>query len=302
MRVLFMGTPEYARIILEALVKTPEVEVVAAVTKPDRPVGRKKVLTPPPVKTFAEERNIPVLQPENLKGQGMADTLAAYNPELIVVAAFGQLLPKAVLDVAPCVNLHTSLLPKYRGASPAQATLKNGDRFAGVAAMLMDVGLDTGDTLAFSQFTLEGEERTAALLERLADLAAELTVKVIRRWEKIRPVPQNECDASHVGKIRKEEGRVELDDAVKVFNRFRAFHPWPGIFLESGLALREIALESEEGFHVPGALLALEKEEAVVGCAKGSLRIKTVQAPSKKPMDAASYLRGKRADVGDLLS
>ena len=148
-KVVYMGTPEYAKVILESLINHSEICVDLVLTQPDRPVGRKKVLTPPPVKVLAQKCDIEVLQPNSLKEDDIKDAIASKKPDFIVVAAFGMLLPKDILDIAPCINLHASILPKYRGASPIQQAILNGDEFSGVTAMLMDEGLDTGDMLGF---------------------------------------------------------------------------------------------------------------------------------------------------------
>ena len=302
MRLLYMGTPLYARIILEHLAKTPVMEVCAVYTQPDRPVGRKQVLTPPDVKVGAESLSIPCHQPENINDPSVLSEIRHYAPDFIIVAAYGQLLKQELLDIAPCINLHASILPAYRGASPIQETLLNGDPLGGVTAMRMEAGLDSGEMLGFIYHERVRERTSEELMSELAVLAGELTVDVLERFVSLRPIPQQGCDATHVKKRKKEEAEVEFSTAVAVDRKFRAFYPWPGIYLPSKLAIKSMTLEEADGSHAPGEILEIEKEEIVVGCTSGSLRIRILQAPSKKPTDAPSYLRGKRLDIGDILS
>ena len=294
-----MGTPDYASRILERLVATEGIEVVAAYTQPDKPVGRKKVLTPPPVKTVAEEHGIPVSQPERLRDDTVVEELRQIACDYIVVAAYGQILPQSVLDHAPCINLHASILPQYRGASPIQQTLLNGDKETGVTAMLMDVGLDTGNIIKIARIDVPEDEMAATLFERLTDLAAELTVDVLEHFDDYTPLPQNDTEATHCKKISKADGEVAFDDAETLYNKYRAFTPWPGIYLEGGLKLKAMACESKSGEHVPGSILNIDADSVLVGCGKGSLRLFTVQPPSKKEISVVDYLNGKRLRVAD---
>ncbi len=302
MRVIFMGTPDYASRILEALVMAEDVDVVAVYTQPDKPVGRKKVMTPPPVKTVALEAGIPVHQPERLRSDDVVAELQAIPCDYIVVAAYGQILPKAVLEHAPCINLHASILPQYRGASPIQQTLLNGDAETGVTAMLMDEGLDTGAIIKIERIAVPGDEMVATLFERLTDLAAVLTLDVLRGFDGYAPAAQEEAEATHCKKISKVDGEVAFDDAAELYNRYRAFTPWPGVFLPGGLKLKKMALESAAGAHRPGEILSVDVESAVVGCREGALRLFAVQPPSKKEMAVTDYLNGQRLGVADLLA
>ncbi len=293
-----MGTPDYADEILKRLLTEEEMEVVAVFTQPDRPVGRKKVLTPPPVKVTAQNARIPVYQPQSLKDEGIVETIINFAPDFIVVAAYGQLLPKSVLDIAPCINLHASLLPKYRGASPIQQALLEGEKITGVTAMRMEEGLDSGPILAWDVVPIEIFDRKEALFERLAQRAATLTPLVLRDFDRIQPLPQCDADATWCKKIRRSDGLVDFrDDAMRIYNRFRAFEGWPGIYLESGLKLLE--LMPAEGKEEAGRILAVEEDGVVVACGRGALKISKVQPPSKKPMDALSYIRGRRIGVDD---
>ncbi len=302
MNVIFMGTPDYASEILKALVADDAINVVAVYTQPDKPVGRKKVMTPPITKTVALEYNLPVYQPTRLRDDGTVAELLNINCDYIVVAAYGQILPKAVLDHAPCINLHASILPCYRGASPIQQAILNGDKVTGVTAMLMDVGLDTGDIIKIETLEMADDEMVTTLFERLTQCAAALTLDVLKNFETYTPVPQDDSKASHCTKITKEEGRVRFDDARQVYNRYRAFTPWPGIYTESGLKLKKMSLVESEERHSAGEILAIEKESIVVGCEQGSVRIERVQPVSKNEMNVTDYLNGKRLVLADTLT
>jgi methionyl-tRNA formyltransferase len=302
MNVIFMGTPDYASRILERLIATDGIDIVAAFTQPDKPVGRKKVMTPPPVKTVALENDIPVFQPQRLRDEEVVTELQGINCDYIVVAAYGQILPKSVLDHAPCINLHASILPEYRGASPIQQTLLNGDQETGVTAMLMDVGLDTGDIIKIERIDVPDDEMVVSLFDRLTALAADLTVDVLKNYGNYTPVPQNDDEATHCKKISKADGEVAFDDALTIYNKYRAFTPWPGIFLSSGLKLKKMVCETAEGSHNAGEILKIDADSAVIGCEQGALRIFSVQPASKKEMSVIDYLNGKRLGVADHLA
>jgi len=300
--VIFMGTPDYASEILSALVADADINVVAVYTQPDKPVGRKKVMTPPVTKVVALKNDLPVYQPKRLRDEETVAELLGIDCDYIVVAAYGQILPKAVLDHAPCINLHASILPAYRGASPIQQAILNGDRETGVTAMLMDVGLDTGDIIKIEKISIADDEMVSTLFDRLTVCATALTLDVLKNFKSYQPVPQDERLATHCTKITKQEGLVSFDDAQTLYNRYRAFTPWPGVYLQSGLKIKEMALHSSEGSHQPGVILEMTKEQVVVGCTKGSVEITLVQPASKKEMGVIAYLNGKRLSVADTLA
>jgi len=300
--IIFMGTPDYAQKILQRLNENDDFNVVAVYTQPDKPVGRKKVLTPPPVKVTAQEHLISVYQPERLRNKETVDELLKIKCDFIVVAAYGQILPKAILEHAPCINLHASILPQYRGASPIQQTLLNGDTITGVTAMLMEEGLDTGDILKIDTIKVSDDEMVETLFKRLTDVAAELTQDVVKNFKSYTAKKQNEADASHCKKITKADGEVHFDNAQKLYNKYRAFTPWPGIYLSNGLKLKKIKLESIDEIHQEaGKIIAIDKESIVLTCKKGSIRVYRVQPQSKKEMDVASYINGKRFTLEDTL-
>ncbi len=301
MRIVYMGTPEYADTILKKLIDEGGMDVVAVYTQPDKPVGRKKVMTPPPVKLTAQAEGIEVFQPRTLREEGVAEDIASLKPDFIVVAAYGQLLPRTILEIAPCINLHASLLPKYRGASPIQQALLNGDKETGVTAMLMEEGLDSGPLLAWNVTPITLEDRKNVLFDRLGHMAATLSVEVLKRFEYLKPLPQCDADASYCKKITKKDGEVTFDlDAEEIYNRFRAYEGWPGIHLPTGLKLLELSppLPLEKKAR-PGTIVAIGEHGVTVACKKGALEVLRVQPPSKKPMDALSYIRGKRIGIDD---
>ncbi len=302
-RVLFMGTPDYATAILKGLVEDSEIEVCALVTQPDKPVGRKQVLTPPHTKIFLQEADssIPIFQPHNLKNEEAYNFIKGCHPDFIVVAAFGQILPKNILDIASCINLHASILPAFRGASPIQDAILSQEKFSGVSAMKMDVGLDTGDILAFSFLNIE-KLNAIELFAALSDLAASLTLKTLKSYQEIAPLKQIDADTSYAKKIKKEDGLVDFFDAKSLDAKYRAFIHWPGIFCESGLKLKALMLYKSDGIHKKGEILDVSDDYAIIGCERGAIKVMRVQAPSKKEVDIASYLRGKRLDIGDSLS
>ena len=299
--VIFMGTPDYADEILKQLIEASDITVKAVYTQPDKPVGRKKVLTPPPVKTTALQHNIPLYQPQRLREESVVHELLTIPCDYIIVAAYGQILPRAILDYAPCINLHASILPQYRGASPIQQTLLNGDKETGVTAMLMEEGLDTGDIIKIEKIQVADDEMVEALFEKLTQVATLLTLDVIRNFASYKVVKQDESQATHCKKISKADGLVTFDDAQSLFNKYRAFTPWPGIYLASKLKLKKIALEEKVSKNSAGEILSIDKESILVGCEKGSIRVFRVQPESKKEMDVLAYINGKRLTLADTL-
>jgi len=298
-KIVYMGTPHYAREILKSLIDAEDMDVVLVLTQPDRPVGRKKVLTPPPVKVLAKEYGIEVLQPNRLLDEGIFESIKEAQPDYIVVAAFGQILPKNILDIAPCINLHASLLPQYRGASPVQQSLLNGDEKTGVTSMLMEEGLDTGDILEIVEFSIPKDMRLHALMEQLTKDASTLTLSTVRNFTNIVPKKQNESEATLCKKIKKSDGEVDFLDAVDIYNKYRAFEGWPGLFVSNGTKLEQLSLEERTSTHRPYEILALEEAYVTLGCQKGALRVGLLQPPSKKAMSAKAYCVGRGLKVGD---
>ncbi len=303
-KVLFMGTPSYATEIFKKLLSS-NYEVIGLFTQPDKPVGRKQVLTPPDIKQFCIDNsiNIPIFQPERLR-----DNLAAYlvikelKPDFIIVAAYGQILPKEILKLAPCINLHASLLPKYRGASPIQEALLNDDNFTGVTSMFMEEGLDSGDILALQYLKITPTMEVSEAFSKLSLIAAELTITTLDNFDRLNPIKQNESEVSFCKKIKKENGLVDFSDAKNLFLKYKAYSFWPGIFLESELKLKDVELLEESSQNEAGKILDICKDYIIVGCKKGSLKIKTLQAPSKKAINSVDFVRGQRVEIGDILA
>lgn len=294
-----MGTPEYAKVILQGLINDGSFEVSLVVTQPDRPMGRKMELTLPEVKVLALEHNIDILQPQTLRDDDVYEAIASIKPDFIVVAAFGQLLPKVILDIAPCINLHASLLPLYRGASPVQQCLLNNDKFTGVTAMLMEEGLDSGPILGYRYFKIPQDMKINELMEQLSIDASLITVNVLKEFNNLLPLIQTKAISSHCKKIKKEDGLVDFDNANKIYNKFRAFYGWPGIYLGNKMKLLDIELLEVESQNKKGILLEIINDSIVVGCEIGTIKINMLQPESKKAMSAKAYLLGKGLKVGD---
>nr|WP_314564260.1 methionyl-tRNA formyltransferase [uncultured Campylobacter sp.] len=305
MNVVFMGTPDYAVRILRHL-KEAGFNIKAVFTQPDKPVGRKQILTPSEVKIYAQNElnGVPVFTPHTLKDEAVVAELKAFEPKFIVVAAYGKILPQSVLDVATCINLHASILPKYRGASPIQSALLAGEKQTGVTAMLMDVGLDTGDMLDFAYTPCE-DKTAAQLFDELGDLAGELIVRVLRNFANLTPLKQDDAQATHCKKIAKSDGLFSFEESARqIYNKFRALTPWPGIYLASGLKILDLKYlcGREDERRKPGEIIFDGKYYIYVACGEGALCIETVQEPGKKPVDASAYLNGKRLGIGDIVS
>ena len=296
-----MGTPHYAKEILQTLIDDNKIEISLVLTQPDRKAGRKNQLKAPDVKILAVEHNLKILQPERLSQEGIYEAIVDAKPDFIVVAAFGQLLPKSILDIAPCINLHASLLPQYRGASPVQQSLLNNDEFTGVTAMLMEEGLDSGPILGYRYFKIPEEMILPELMNRLSEDACSLTIDILHRFDTIEPMEQNRALATHCKKIKKQDGLVNLCDIKTLYSKYRSYAGWPGIFLEGGIKISEIVLVNEVQHTKNGVILDLSETSALISGGNGSIEIGTIQFPSKKAVSAKAYCLGKGLKVGDSL-
>ncbi|GBC82639.1 Methionyl-tRNA formyltransferase [bacterium HR10] len=311
MRVIFMGTPEAAVPTLLGLLDAGH-DVLAVFTQPDRPVGRHQVLTPPPVKGVAQAKGIPVYQPEKLRtNESVRALIQELVPEVIVVVAYGKILPAWLLRLPPlgCVNVHFSLLPKYRGAAPVQWAIAMGETITGVTTMLMDEGVDTGPILLQRACEIGPDETAPELTERLARLGAELLLETLAGLQagRIEPRPQDETQASHAPLLRREHGWVDWRlSAVEIRNRIRGFQPWPGAWTLLGgarliLWRAEAEVERfEEDAHVaPGTICAIERDAFVVVCGGPSrLRITEVQLEGRRRLPTREFLKGARLSIG----
>ncbi len=303
--IVFMGTPGFAVPSLRAVLEAGYT-VKAVVTQPDKPAGRGQKFQPPPVKVFAQERGIEVLQPGRLRKEPEAvSKLRALRPEAIVVVAFGQILPQDVLDIPPkgCLNVHGSLLPAYRGAGPIQWSLINGETVTGVTTMLMDAGMDTGPMFQKAALPIEPDDDAATLAERMAQVGARLLVETLDAWfaGTIAPQPQPSEGVSMAPLLKKEDGLLDFSQsAVRLHNRVRGVNPSPGAFTYLGgevLKVQKTAVGQEQGdarSGEPGRILALTRDGWVVATGDGNLVLKIVQLPGRKAQDAAEAARGLR--------
>jgi len=296
-----MGTPHYAKEILQVLINDEQIEIPLVISQPDRKAGRKGELKAPEVKLLAEEYTLKILQPEKLSDEGIYDAIVEAKPDFIVVAAFGQLLPKSILDIAPCINLHASLLPQYRGASPVQQSLLNGNRFTGITAMLMEEGLDSGPILGYRYFKIPQSMLLPELMSQLSKDACSLTIDIIHNFENLAPIKQNRAMATHCKKIKKEDGLIDFSVASDFYDKYRAFEGWPGIFVENGMKIKEVALVDTVSENKMAEILELKDLSIVVGCQKGSVEIGLLQPASKKAVNAKAYCIGRGLKVGNSL-
>jgi len=313
-RIVFMGTPEFAVPSLQALLDADPATVgtvVGVVTQPDRPKGRGQQLAPPPVKLLAQRMGLPVVQPLKMKDPAFLDTLHRWTPDLIAVAAFGRILPPAVLDLPPmgCINVHGSLLPKYRGAAPIQWAIINGDSETGITTMLMDPGMDTGPMLLREAVPIHPTDTAGALAARLAPIGGRLLVETIVGLKNgtLTPIPQDHVHATLAPLLKKEDGILQWEsDAVALANRIRGLTPWPGTYTYHGAERWQVwraqtapvsCAEAE-----PGTILEVAKETLRVATGKGSLVIQEIQPAASKRLSVKQYLAGHRVAAGDRLT
>jgi methionyl-tRNA formyltransferase len=305
-----MGSPQFSVPPLEHLVLN-HYQVVAVYTQPDRQAGRGQSLSPPPVKKTALALGLPVFQPARLRKADSVTQLAEISPDVIVVAAYGQLLPQSVLDIPVhgCINIHPSLLPRYRGVSPVTAAILAGDSFTGVSIMLMDKGMDTGPVLARAQVPVSAQDTTGSLTEKLSLVGAHLLLDVLVRWPRgeLTPKPQDEAEASYCGAISREAGEINWQlSSVEIWRQVRAYQPWPGCFTYwQGKVLKIIEAMPLDvaGKHQVGQVIALDKGAAAFGVVTGNgiLGVLRVQLEGKRVMPAADFLRGQRQLIGAIL-
>ncbi|MGN0489267.1 MAG: methionyl-tRNA formyltransferase [Ruminococcus sp.] len=302
MNIIFMGTPDFAVPTLEALCNSNHT-VQAVFTQPDKPIGRKQVLTPPDVKVCAEKYNIPVYQPTTLKDDSVYEQIKDINPEVIVVVAYGKLLPKNILDIPKygCINVHGSLLPKYRGASPIQHAVLNGDKVTGVTTMYMGEGLDTGDILLYSETEIGENETSAELFDRLSLLGADLLLETLNKVQSgsINPIKQDESKATYTKMIDKSMCPINWSKTnFEIHNQVRGLQTWPvatSVINEMNVKIHATLLCDKTGN--PGEII--NTEPLTVACGSGSLIIKELQLNGKKRMDSKSFLLGHPLNIGD---
>ncbi len=305
MRIVYMGTPDFAVPALEKLAQSQDYTVAAVFTQPDKPKGRKMVMTPPDVKVCAEKLGIPVFQPSSMRSEETYNSLKELNPDVIVVAAYGQILPKAVLDLPKfgCVNIHGSLLPKYRGAAPIQQSVLDGEKVTGVTTMLMDVGLDTGDILLKAETEIGENETAGELFDRLALLGGELIIKTLDKLGKGEIIPQKQDNslATHTSKITKELCPIDFNkSAFEVHNKVRGLNPWPVAVTEiAGKTVKVYSSRVSDMSGAAGTILSLKP--FVVACGDKSVELIEIQPQGKKRMTAQAFLAGHKLNIGDKL-
>lgn len=311
MKVIFMGTPEFSVGTLEALIEAGH-EVALAVTQPDKPKGRGGKMQYTPVKEAALKHGIPVFQPKKVREPECVEELKQYNADIIVVIAFGQILPKEILEMTPfgCVNVHASLLPKYRGAAPIQWAVIDGEEVSGVTTMQMDEGLDTGDMLLKTEIRLDEKETGGSLHDKLAAAGAELCVRTLKGLEEktIVPKPQGESPTAYARMLDKKLGNIDWSrDAESIERLVRGLNPWPSAYTNrDGKVMKIWEARAEkraaEAGGVPGTVISVEKDGFCVETGDGVLKVLALQIPGKKRMEADAFLRGYEIAPGTVLS
>lgn len=306
LRLVFMGTPEFACPTLEKLIERGE-EIIAAVTQPDRPKGRGQQLAPPPVKVLAEKHGIPVLQPAKVRAPEFIEVVRELAPDLIVVIAFGQILPKALLEIPRygCINVHASLLPSYRGAAPINWCIINGESESGVTTMQMDVGLDTGDMLVKRSTPIDPDVDASSLHDRLAAIGAEALAETLDLLLADRLVPEKQDDtlSCYAPMLKKEDGLVDWGKTARAIKDLvRGVTPWPGAFtLLDGKTVKIYRVSVAGGSGTPGTVLRAGREGLEVACGSGSLLIGELQLEGRKRLPAAEFLAGCKIEPGAIL-
>ena len=309
MKIVFMGTPDFAVGTLEALIQAGH-ELIGVVTQPDKPKGRRKTLMAPPVKEVALKHQIPVYQPQKVRETEFTETLRRLAPDVIVVAAFGQIITKEILEIPRygCINVHASLLPAYRGAAPIQWAVINGEKESGVTIMQMDEGLDTGDMIDKVVVPLAEDETGGSLFDKLSQAGAGLCVKVLKDLEEgkaVREKQPEESTTAHASMISQKMGQVNWNESAKSIEQLiRGLNPWPSAYTKlqgKTLKLWQAQVEEQEEEGRPGEILRVEKDAFYVKTGKGLLKIKEVQLEGKKRMDTGAFLRGFHLNTGELL-
>lgn len=305
MRIVFMGTPDFAVPSLQALIDAGH-EVCAVYTQPDKPQGRKQILTAPPVKELALQYHIPVYQPATLKNEEEQEKLRALAPEVIIVVAYGKLLPKAVLDIPPrgCINVHGSLLPRWRGAAPIQWSVIAGDQKAGVTTMQMAEGLDTGDMLLTYETEIGARETAGELFDRLAQAGAELLVRTLVELDSITPRPQDDSRSCYAHMLDKQMAVIDWAKSAREIDcLIRGLSPWPvALTTLDGARLKIYAAEPVPGTGRPGEVLVSDPRKGLtVACGAGALALHEVQLVGGKRMKSADFLRGHVIQTGTIL-
>ena len=304
MNIVFMGTPDFAVPSLKALASDKRFSVKAVYTQPDKPVGRKRILTPPDIKVCAENLGLSVYQPETLKSVEVEAEIRSFAPDVIVVIAYGKILPKAILDIPKycCVNIHGSILPEYRGAAPIQRAVIDGKKVTGVTSMRMDVGLDTGDMIKSIETIIMPNETAGELFDRLANSAPELLIDTLISLENGTAVftKQNDDKSTYAKPLNKEEAVIDWNmSAQQIHDKVRGMNPWPVAYaIYKGKKIKIFSTNPKAGSGKPSEIISLNPPTIV--CGEGVLELDTVQLEGKKQMSAADFFRGQRIEIGEL--
>lgn len=303
MNVVFMGTPDFAVPSLENIAKVHTVQAVF--TQPDKPVGRKMVLTPPDVKVCAEKLEIPVYQPVKLKDSDSYEIIKELNPDVIVVVAYGQILPENILNIPKygCINVHGSLLPKYRGAAPIQWSVLNGDKVTGVTTMYMEKGLDTGDILETKEYEIGINDTAGEVFDTLAEMGGKLILDTLEKAEKgqLHPVKQDDSKSSYAKMLDKSMCNIDFSKTnLQVHNQVRGLSPWPVASTKlNGKVLKIFETRLAEGKGKPGEIL--NTNPLTIACGEGAVVVNTVQLQGKKRMDSKAFLQGHKLEKGTVI-
>ena len=306
MKIIFMGTPDFAAASLEALIDSRH-EIQAVVTQPDKPKGRKGELTPSPVKVIAKREGIKVYQPLKVRDEEFVKTLRAYNPDVMVVVAFGQIIPLSILKMPKygCVNIHGSLLPKYRGAAPIQWAVLDGEKETGITTILMDEGIDTGDILLKKTIKIEADETSGSLFDKLMALGAETILETLDELEKgnLTPTKQGESPTAYAKMLTKAMGLIDFTRSAKELDCFvRGMDPWPSAYtLLAGKTLKLWKVRAVEGGGKAGSVIEIGKEGFTIACGEGAIEVLEVQLEGKKRMSAGDFLKGSTLNIGQEL-
>lgn len=306
MKIIFMGTPDFAAASLEALIDSRH-EIQAVVTQPDKPKGRKGELTPSPVKVIAKREGIKVYQPLKVRDEEFVDTLRAYNPDVMVVVAFGQIIPLSILKMPKygCVNIHGSLLPKYRGAAPIQWAVLDGEKETGITTILMDEGIDTGDILLKKTIKIDADETSGSLFDKLKALGAETILETLDELEKgsITPTKQGESPTAYAKMLTKAMGLIDFTRSAKELDCFvRGMDPWPSAYtLLAGKTLKLWKVRAVEKSGKAGSVIEIGKESFTIACGEGAIEVLEVQLEGKKRMSAGDFLKGSTLNKGQEL-
>ena len=306
MKIIFMGTPDFAAASLEALIDSRH-EIQAVVTQPDKPKGRKGELTPSPVKVIAKREGIQVYQPLKVRDEEFVKTLRAYNPDVMVVVAFGQIIPLSILKMPKygCVNIHGSLLPKYRGAAPIQWAVLDGEKETGITTILMDEGIDTGDILLKKTIQIDTDETSGSLFDKLMALGAKAILETLDELEKgsLTPTKQGESPTAYAKMLTKTMGLIDFTKPAKELDCFvRGMDPWPSAYtLLSGKTLKLWKVRAVEGGGKAGSVIEIGKESFTIACGEGAIEVLEVQLEGKKRMSAGDFLKGSSLNIGQEL-